>query len=74
MTTHAAPTSQVLLIDDDADMRDVVQMILEDSGYTVTLAEHEAAVLDVLRQGPRLPDLILLDLRIPCEAARLGDG
>ena len=33
MTTHAAHGDQVLVID-DAHMRDVVQMILEDAGST----------------------------------------
>ncbi len=65
MMTHAAPTSQVLLIDDDADMRDVVQIILEDAGYAVTVAPDGAAALDILRQAARLPDLILLDLHMP---------
>ncbi len=65
MTTHAAPTSHVLVIDDDPDVRDVVQIILEDAGYTVTVARDGAAALDVLWQLRRVPDLILLDLRMP---------
>ncbi len=69
MPRAAAHADQVLVIDDDADIRDVVQMILEDAGYTVTLAPDGAAALGVLRQGTRLPDLILLDLRM-----RLVDG
>ncbi len=40
MTTPTVPTAQVLLIDDDVDMRDVVQIILEDAGYRVTVAAH----------------------------------
>jgi CheY-like chemotaxis protein len=65
MTNHAVHTDQVLVIDDDVDMRDVVQIILEDAGYTVTVAPDGAAALEVLRQAARLPDLILLDLGMP---------
>ncbi len=65
MTHHAAPTSHVLVIDDDADVRDVVQIMLEDAGYRVTVARDGAAALDVLRHAAPLPDLILLDLRMP---------
>ncbi len=65
MPNHAANTDQVLVIDDDVDMCDVVQIILEDAGYTVTVAPHGAAALDVLRQAARLPKLILLDLGMP---------
>ncbi len=64
MTTHAAHVDQVLVID-DANMRDVMQMILEDAGYIVLVAPDGAAALDVLRQAARLPDLILLDMRMP---------
>ncbi len=65
MTHHPAPTSHVLVIDDDADVRDVVQIMLEDAGYTVTVARDGATALDVLWQLRRVPDLILLDLRMP---------
>ncbi len=65
MTSHAAHVKHVLVIEDDGDIRDYVQLVLEDGGYTVTLAPHGAAALDVLRQGSRLPDLILLDLQMP---------
>jgi len=65
MTIHAAHAQQVLVIDDDSDIRAVVQIMLEDAGYRVTVAPHGAAALAMLRQGARLPDLILLDLRMP---------
>ncbi len=65
MINDAVPPCQVLVVEDDADIRDYVQWVLEDHGYTVTLAPQGAAALDVLRQGARLPDLILLDLQMP---------
>ncbi len=55
MTNHAVPTSHVLVIDDDVDVRDIVQIILQDAGYTVTLARDGAAALDVLRHAAPCP-------------------
>jgi CheY-like chemotaxis protein len=65
MTNDAAHATQVLVIEDDADIRDYVQWLLEDAGYRVLLAPHGAAALDALQQAPRLPDVILLDLQMP---------
>ncbi len=65
MTYNVAPAAHVVVIDDDADMRDVVQIILEDAGYAVTVAPDGDAALAVLQQAARLPDLILLDLGMP---------
>jgi len=65
MTYDGAPAAQVLVIDDDWDIRELVQIILEDAGYTVTLAPDGEAALDVLQHAARLPDVILLDLRMP---------
>lgn len=65
MSNHAAHVDHVLVIEDNGDIRDFVQFVLEDGGYTVTLVPHGAAALDVLAQPARLPDLILLDLQMP---------
>src|SRR5690349_16993945 len=55
---------RVLVVDDDADIRETVSLILEDEGYEVQSAQDGAAALGVLRAGP-LPDVILLDLMMP---------
>ncbi len=65
MTRHTVHRPQVLVIEDDEDIRDVVQIILEDAGYTVTVAPDGAAALAVLGQAVVLPNLILLDVRMP---------
>lgn len=54
----------VLVVDDDADIREVLAEILTTRGYAVDAAESGEAALRALRAGP-LPDLILLDLRMP---------
>ncbi len=65
MPNDPVPAGHVLVIEDDADIRDFIELVLADDGYTVTLAEHGAAALDVLAQARRLPDLIVLDLQMP---------
>lgn len=55
---------RVLLVDDDAEIRGVVRIILETEGYVVATAADGAEALQHLRAGAR-PGLILLDLRMP---------
>ena len=57
-------TASILVVDDDADLRQTLQLLLDDSGYRVTAAASGQAALDQLSAGAR-PDLILLDLMMP---------
>jgi two-component system, chemotaxis family, chemotaxis protein CheY len=54
----------LLVVDDDSDVRDVLQEVLEDAGYAVICVEHGEEALAYLQIGP-LPDAILLDLFMP---------
>jgi DNA-binding NtrC family response regulator len=54
----------LLVVDDDSDVRDVLQEVLEDAGYAVICVEHGEEALAYLQLGP-LPDAILLDLFMP---------
>lgn len=53
----------VLVIDDDASIRQFVDLALSDEGYEVLTAADGQAGLDLVEQRP--PNLILLDLRMP---------
>jgi CheY-like chemotaxis protein len=53
----------VLVVDDDADIRDAVQGLLEEEGYSVATAPNGAAALEQLEDVS--PRLILLDLTMP---------
>ncbi len=55
---------QVLIVEDDSDLREALSQILADEGYGVSSAEHGRAALEWLRDGSR-PCLILLDLTMP---------
>lgn len=55
--------THILVVDDEPDIRGLVQEILEDEGYAVTSAESGEAARHALRD--RRPDLILLDIWMP---------
>lgn len=54
----------ILVVEDDADIRNAIAEILVDEGYTVRIASHGAEGLDELRRKPS-PNLVLLDLMMP---------
>jgi len=57
-------THTVLLVDDDADIRETVAEALDDAGYHVQRAANGKQALDCLRTSP-FPCIILLDLMMP---------
>lgn len=65
--------TRVLLVEDDAGIREITQMALESMGYAVRVAPSGQSALDQLAEEPA--DAILLDVRMPimdgAEFARL---
>ncbi len=55
--------SQVLVVDDEADIRALISDILSDEGYAVTVAANAAAAREA-KAGRRF-DLVLLDIWMP---------
>lgn len=53
----------ILIIDDEPDIRSLLQEILEDEGYAITTAEDAAHAREARRRHK--PDLILLDIWMP---------
>ncbi len=53
----------ILVVDDEPDIRQLVQEILEDEGYSVSVAENAAAARAARRS--RRPDVTLLDIWMP---------
>lgn len=62
---HCPECSRILVVDDDAGIRDMLTQVLEDEGYGVTTAADGQIALSQLRQGSSPPCLILLDLMMP---------
>ena len=54
---------RILVVDDDADVRDVLTRFLKRRGYTVEHACDGEEALDAVRSHP--PDLMLLDIYLP---------
>jgi two-component system, NtrC family, nitrogen regulation response regulator NtrX len=50
----------ILIVDDEQDIRDLVSGVLEDEGYTTRTAAHSTGALQAL--GDRRPSLVLLDV------------
>lgn len=57
--------SFILVVDDEPDIRSLVQEILEDEGYSVRSAENAATAREALAE--KRPDLALLDIWMPDE-------
>lgn len=55
----------LLIVDDDAELRQGVQDALEEEGYATLAACDGQQALDILAAGSELPDAILLDLMMP---------
>jgi FixJ family two-component response regulator len=53
----------IYILDDDADVREVLSVILEGAGYNAICFANEAALLDEMRQ--RYPACIVLDVYLP---------
>jgi CheY-like chemotaxis protein len=58
------PVRSILVVDDEAACRLVVQVVLEGAGYAVACATNGQEALDCLRRHDA-PCLILLDLHMP---------
>src|SRR5262249_18568962 len=60
-----AEEKRILVVDDDADIRDTLAQVLEDEGYLVDCAANGLEALRHLRGTSPVPALILLDLMMP---------
>lgn len=60
-------THNLLLVDDDAGIRDMLGLALEDEGYEILTAASGKEALEILEQHP--VNLIISDVRMPD-----GDG
>ncbi len=56
-------TGRILVVDDEATIRDLAQMILEDAGYQVLTADDGSDAVRIVND--KMPDLVLLDTIMP---------
>ncbi len=62
-TASRSRNAKILVVDDDAGIRDLLREVLLDSGYDVELAANGADALAAVRSAP--PTLVLMDLMMP---------
>ncbi|HET9494103.1 MAG TPA: response regulator [Chloroflexia bacterium] len=58
-----APPAPILVVEDDADIRETIAAILEMEGYDVELASNGEEAVSAIDH--RQPSLVLLDMRMP---------
>jgi two-component system cell cycle response regulator DivK len=56
-------SEKILIVDDDADNRRIIQLTMLKAGYAVVLAVNGREAIEAA--GREMPDLILLDLSMP---------
>jgi CheY-like chemotaxis protein len=63
MTTPSAPTARILVVDDDASIREFLRDLLDMEGYEVEEAVNGAEAVERVRTDP--PSAVLMDLMMP---------
>lgn len=63
--TAIAKQRQVLVVEDNLDIRGTVELVLQAEGFRVLVASNGADALALLRATAKLPHVILLDLMMP---------
>ena len=56
---------EILVVDDEPEVRELLALLLRDEGYRVTTAVDGLAALALVAQGTVRPDLILADYNLP---------
>jgi two-component system response regulator PilR (NtrC family) len=62
-TVSEPPRPRILVVDDEASMRDMLRIVLRRDGYDVRVAPDGRAALEMLKREPF--DLLLSDIRMP---------
>jgi CheY-like chemotaxis protein len=58
-------TKKILVVDDDDEVRSSYRTLFEEAGYAVLEASSGTAALHHLTSDEALPDLMVMDLRMP---------
>ena len=55
---------RILVCDDEAEIRNILRLLLESAGYEVVEAERANTAIDILRENPDI-DLCIMDVMMP---------
>jgi len=61
----ASSETEILIVEDDRDTRELLQRTLEREGWKVITATDGVNAIELLAGAARVPDLVLLDLMMP---------
>jgi two-component system CheB/CheR fusion protein len=64
-STSGARTGWILVIEDDPDLREMLELVLEREGHRVSVASDGAEALKIAKVGGVAPDLVLTDYNLP---------
>ena len=66
ISTPTAPRGgAILIIEDDPEVREHLELFLNDEGYQTSTAVNGPAALDAMARGTMQPDLVLADYNLP---------
>lgn len=57
--------AHILVVEDEAPLREAYQTILSTHGHEVETAEDGGVALQLLQNSKRIPDVVLLDMKLP---------
>ena len=60
-----APTGKILIVEDDPDIRQLLEMFLTEEGHQVATARDAGAAVALVASGTMIPDLIIADYNLP---------
>lgn len=58
-------TGTILVVEDDPELRELLEILLKDEGHRVATAADGVAALEWVAQGSPSPDLVLADFNLP---------
>ena len=64
-TANEHCTGNILVIEDDPEVRELLKVLLEEEGHHVAMAHDGAAALEYIESAKTMPDLILSDYNLP---------
>jgi two-component system CheB/CheR fusion protein len=62
---HDRSARQILIVEDDPEMRELLELLLRDAGYGTATASDGFAALELVASGAIQPDIVLSDFNLP---------
>jgi len=63
MKSESIPQKSIVVVNDSPDLLELAQLLFEDEGYDVKVAQVGTGAFELIRQSR--PDLVVLDVRLP---------